>query len=879
MVCRENKARSAMMGLVKHLQSMIGPSFNDAEMQSYIHQLKHDGDVLDEEVPLTKEAEIDFICRLRTEIERNPNISDIDKYRKSHRRPGLITRLDQEINRLKTGLDENGEELTAEQRNSHSHIYALMHLGQGLERIEPAKEVFLENYARHMGISFDAARREWNDLMNQSGKFEHLSLIHDDYHVSLAAAGIDAHTQINLGVSGRAVHAMRVMEQRRQAFLETCDQRSVAVAENSRARYMRQESARMKLKCQGAGGCGQFGHLRENCPNQKEKIRLDEERKRVKRYEAIIAIDTMALDARTLSNAEIRSKYRPSNIAAWRREAKAQQEKMVKQILVARRNLPAARREEAHAQEALDAKRLLHHEEVAEIFYNVESGTLIVRCYTTDDETITADIARRCTTKEAKAFIECINQGESLNAALSGTVGAAHNRFSNIADMKAASKLIKCPTCGQFASMNTSHQCVVAGGPSEAKEASRKRRRLEYRRQQRAAAKASGSTYSDAQRALKEVRPKKTFSSDTKDRRLNIKDENGHLISVVSKTHGAVKEVKSILDDGNVACPVVDYTFSDSVRVTGRATLWQQSVFDHNNQERVLTVASVHYTGIEDSGLKCTCADYARNYRCKHISAVQTTVVKGLYGAHLVAGNDVVPGEALNDGNTRGLDGSVRVSPDMLLMDHDHTDIDEIMAIKTMRRTTELQQYRANRAVNRGTAAVTVVGSVDAEGQPTDIPDEWTPQVTVDGGKQRSNTRYSDQTTDVTNKFAVAKRLRQVLSNISVEMPDGTKQLVSFRANCRDRPGGVAILPATKYNNAAPSVRYAVNKALAQRMGFPLSAVRSDGLFIPSDKGSFIEALERASGNVSTRRWTGPKAYIVSELQDINRTRSGATNV
>ena len=798
MVCRENKARSAMMGLVKHLQSTMGPSFNDAEMQSYIHQLKHDGDALDEEAPLTKEAEIDFICRLRTEIERNPSISDIDKYRQSHRRPGLITRLDQEIERLRTGLDENGEELTVEQRNTHSHIYALMHLGQGLERIEPAKEVFLENYARHMGISFEAARREWNDLMNQSGKFEHLSLIHDDYHASLAVAGIDAQTQINLGVSGRAVHAMQVMEQRRQAFLHTCERRSITVSENSRARYVRKEGVHGKVKCQGEGGCGQFGHVREDCPNQKERILLDDAKQRVKKYEALIALDEMALDARTLSNAEIRSKYRPSSIAAWRREVKAEQEKNLKQILAARRNLSAARREEVRAQEALDAKRLAHHEEVAEIFYNVESGTLIVRCFTGEDENTTTDIARRCTVKEAKAFIECINQGESLNSALMGTVGAAHNRFSSIADMKAASELVKCPTCGQFASMNTSHQCVVAGGPSEAKEADRKRRRLEYRRQQRAAAKASGSKYSDAQRALDVIRPKKTFSSNAKDRQLKVKDEDGNLIPVVSKTHGAVKEVKNILDDGNIASPVVDYTFSDSARVTGRATLWQQSVFDQNHHERVLTVASVHYTGVEDSGLKCTCADYARNYRCKHINAVKTTVIEGLYGADIEAGNNVVPGEALNDGNTYGLDGSVRVSPDMLLMDQNYTDIDEIMAIKTMRREEELRQYRADRAVNRGAAAVLVVGSVDAEGNPTEVPDEWTPQRTIDGGQQRANTRYLNHATDVTNKFSVAKRLRQVLSNLSIEMPDGTKQSVSFRANCRDRPGGVAILPETR---------------------------------------------------------------------------------
>ena len=258
---------------------------------------------------------------------------------------------------------------------------------------------------------------------------------------------------------------------------------------------------------------------------------------------------------------------------------------------------------------------------------------------------------------------------------------------------------------------------------------------------------------------------------------------------------------------------------------------------------------------------------------------MKTTVIEGLYGADIEAGNNVVPGEALNDGNTYGLDGSVRVSPDMLLMDQNYTDIDEIMAIKTMRREEELRQYRADRAVNRGAAAVLVVGSVDAEGNPTEVPDEWTPQRTIDGGQQRANTRYLNHATDVTNKFSVAKRLRQVLSNLSIEMPDGTKQSVSFRANCRDRPGGVAILPETKYNKAAPSIRYAINKALAQRMGFPLSAVRPDGLFIPSDKGSLIEALERASGNVRTRRWTGPKAHIVSEPYDINRTRSGATNV
>lgn len=253
MVCRENKGRSTMIGIQKFLSRMNGMIVSDTEAQSTIHMTKHDGDALDYEAPLTKEEQLDFWRSMRTEIERNPDIPDAEKYRQSKRRPGLVTRIDQEIKRIETGKDENGNELSNAQLNSHSHMYAMMRQGASLERQAVAKEEFLEHYARGTGKTFEEAQQRFDEVMNEKtgnpNEFVHKSQVRDDVRQNLAQAGISAQTQANIGVSGRAIHAMEVLETERQASVANQESKPVAGKESRVAKFNSANGKKAKRQC------------------------------------------------------------------------------------------------------------------------------------------------------------------------------------------------------------------------------------------------------------------------------------------------------------------------------------------------------------------------------------------------------------------------------------------------------------------------------------------------------------------------------------------------------------------------------------------------------------------------------------------------------
>ena len=69
MVCRENKGRSAQMAVVKAMQRYYGENaFHDAEVQSMIHEIKHTGDALDAEAPVSVDEQLQMVRTLRESL-------------------------------------------------------------------------------------------------------------------------------------------------------------------------------------------------------------------------------------------------------------------------------------------------------------------------------------------------------------------------------------------------------------------------------------------------------------------------------------------------------------------------------------------------------------------------------------------------------------------------------------------------------------------------------------------------------------------------------------------------------------------------------------------------------------------------------------------
>lgn len=877
MVCRENKGRSTMIGIQKFLSRMNGMIVSDTEAQSTIHMTKHDGDALDYEAPLTKEEQLDFWRSMRTEIERHPDIPDAEKYRQSKRRPGLVTRIDQEIKRIETGKDENGNELANAQLNSHSHMYAMMRQGASLERQAVAKEEFLEHYARGTGKTFEEAQQRFDEVMNEKtgnpNEFVHKSQVRDDVRQNLAQAGISAQTQANIGVSGRAIHAMEVLETERQASVANQESKPVAGKESRVAKFNSANGKKAKRQCTGHGGCGQFGHERPNCPNQSEVQDLKEASDKRKRFEKTAELRGKYNDAQKMSDEQISETYRTDDPQAWRAKTISEFKKNEANGNIARaeKRLPGALREEREAQERLDAKTDVFHSEVSNVYYHKEAGTLVVERRQKKGED-RPQIIRRCTQAEADDFVARLTDQETLDDALDGAVGGDENKFANKADMEAAKQLTRCPNCGQFASMNTSHKCAVKGGPSEQMEEERRRRRLEARRQARQARRESGSTDKDDNRPLE---TELMFRNHTRDTVVKLRNSRGEVIATSTKrSKGNVNDVARAVEKGNIAQPNIAYDFTDG-SVRGSVSVWQQEIEDENGQKRTMTLMSQFNVGSERSGLKCDCAEYKENYRCKHVEAAGVAL-KNAYSATRVAPN-VVPGENPRVTAAHSKTGEARVAPDMLVMDETHTDMDRVLLMKNARRDAEMESYISHRAEGEGATTLMVQGTTDADGNEVEPPTTWTSQDM--GDEANRSRRNKGKVTDLSNLGEVTERLRGALNNMAVELPGGGTENVQFRVNRKTRPGGISIRLGTKYDRATPKVRATLHRALADRMGVSPSAVRSTGLFIPEDRGSLAENLERAAGNADTRRWNGPKRFVSPSAEKAEDLRRGGTNV
>ncbi|MFI5749083.1 hypothetical protein ACIBBE_24825 [Streptomyces sp. NPDC051644] len=293
MVCRENKGRSAVIGYQKHLLRQLGyKDYDDFELQSGIHEFGHQYEGFP--APTEKE-QLAFLNGLKQQIESDPRITQADKYRESDRQPGMVTRIDQEIARLKTGKDEHGRRLQHKHKMRGQDLAAMQRLGVLLQRNQEAKDGYFDVYARTMGMSAGAARARWKTLVRrQKSEREntHISLT-DTWRDQLSVSGFTSRQQADIGQSNVSREALRIMEEERRAKLTSLPTRP-ALTSFQRVRLA--EPGAGNVQCTGAGGCGQFGHERDACPNQVVVTQRDDARARWKKLDKEIRGSQARLD-------------------------------------------------------------------------------------------------------------------------------------------------------------------------------------------------------------------------------------------------------------------------------------------------------------------------------------------------------------------------------------------------------------------------------------------------------------------------------------------------------------------------------------------------------------------------------------------------------
>lgn len=493
MVCRENKGRSAVMGLLKRQMASRGYSdYRDYEFQSAIHEYGHTFQGADEPSP---EEYRDFLRGARQQVVNDTTIPDAEKYRQSHKQPGVVTRIDQEIKRVETGRDENGRPLRPEQINGGRHFQSMKHMSAILTRGQEAKQEYHELYARSMGISASRARSRYNTLAalpREERENTEISLT-DSWRDDLNVAGISRKTQGDIGQSNEARFALATMESERQAHLRALPTRDAFEGDHvQKVSYITPEEAAKRVKCDT---CGQFGHEEGDCPNVAE-------------FETLVTAEGKVLDARAeldqqqdaaiaalALKANEGSEFGPESrrtddgryhvndggppaatVDEWRDRMRAVADRHdPAAVKKAQKEYVSAQADATAARDAFEAKRgpvPQVSSAVTEVKYNEGSGALMVTRpgYTRKSDGVTMppkDYLYVMGSEEFKAF----KASDSPGRFLSETTGRAAAKGGNggwtpqnEAEAKALMTEKQCPTCGRWASMTAGHQCPVPDG-------------------------------------------------------------------------------------------------------------------------------------------------------------------------------------------------------------------------------------------------------------------------------------------------------------------------------------------------------------------------------------------------------------------------------
>lgn len=517
MVCRENKARSAFMGYEKHLLREMGyHDARDYEVQSSIHEYGHAYAGADN--PSAEEYQA-FLQGARQQIMNDPTISEADKFRISDKQPGIITRLDQEIARVKTGKDEHGRALRPEQINQGKHFASMKRLGVLMQRQQAAKANYLELYARTTGSSLAESKRRWDELSSRTPeerKNTRISLT-DDWQERLNVAGLTSQQQADMGQSNVSRETMRLMESERQAKIRTLPSRPTVGGDSERQHFLKPNDPQVQVRCDG---CGQFGHEQNPCPNQAE---VDNVAGALAGYEEAV---TEAIRHRNAAEAKADldrlEKGNPVGVdlngdgQLWvvdpRTASTSGTTTSVSAVPaddpaaatllrdIAASGDPAAAQDAANdakeagvtlerAEDALADKRgpvPMVSAAVQDIGYNADAGVLEVTAhpYTRKRTGEVMPAKTYMYRMSPSEYDEMMGSGSPGKYASQNFFGAGRNdnyKFENAAEEREARTMRQCPSCGQFASLTSAHQCPIDGSMNSREEAAYRERLREAR--------------------------------------------------------------------------------------------------------------------------------------------------------------------------------------------------------------------------------------------------------------------------------------------------------------------------------------------------------------------------------------------------------------
>ncbi len=829
MVCRENKARSAVMAIQKTLCHAAGNgSMHDREFQSAIHERTHE---FDGAPPMNREEQIAYWEGLKTQVEQYEHINDADKYRVSHKQPGIVTRLDQEIARLKTGKDENGHALTAKTQNSGAQLAAAQRLGSLMQRVQQSKNGYFEIHARHTGQSVNEVESQWNTLMDQErgGRGDVGISLKDDWKENAIGAGITTQMQADMGQSAGARDALATMERRRQGHVQQLESRPT-IRDEHRTRFTSPGNA--KIRC---SGCGQFGHEEPDCPNRdlmRQRADIIQERVHYSELQSAAVIDdelTNTPDSELVAYGRDEHGIPDSDVVARGADARKLLERERDELLDGKEALPMASvqtklahldKTDRDIESTLMARAPRVSSAISEWAYDPASGTLLVTSQPRrNKKTGQITPARQYTYRVPRDVNERALNAESVGAVLNATVwrkGRKGNnegfRFENRADQEAALTQRRCPTCGQFATLNSSHTCEVPGSRSDGSYDRHRAAYAQWRKDKRHAD-------ADGQPAPHEPKPVRELMPGSSKRL-----QDGSELRLIRR-----REVDDTIGNGGVA-RAVTVLKSNGAQVEGTVTAWTDS-------DGMRHVSPISAAG--GNGLRCSCADYRARYDCQHVKNATLAVAKE-WGANPTNRPELVPGGPSRAQLEHNSDASFD-APNHELARMSYADI---MNMRDNENEQSVAGLRSRRQAGQSMTTPRVAPPTGVDGHAVAWPTRWTRADTGDA----SESSGAGETVDLNDVRAVRYRIRAALYSQSgryakrgekrktfsvVANPDGSLR-VSVPPSRRN-PDGVAL----------PDER----RQLARQLGFSVDKVSQHGITIPPDPSWRAEFLDRSYGD------------------------------
>ena len=847
MVCRENKGRSAMIGLAKSFQRMMGhPVDHDANLQSMQHQLRHEVEAADSTFSgfdtWPKEEQIKAWKELRARVDELPEgtMSDARRYGESKTNPGIITRIDQEVARLESGKHESGSPLKNVQRNTGADMVASMKIVSVMERLVPARRSFLENQARRRGVAYAKVEAEWLERINEKGNFSNISLT-DEYRDSLAVSGVNAQDQADLGQSGRARAAMAAMEKETQESLAAHRKEKPprpAITDKHVLGTYTKPDGEGSVRC---AGCGQFGHEEKACPNTDLTETLDavsEQAQMLDQHQSVLDRKEMLA---TRSEEEIQALFdanAPGMTVAKYKENVARDEAELDGPLKTPAQVQKMRRkcekEGAAALAELKTREPKVSSWVQSVAYNPNNGLLQVTMHPAKSGKQYPPRYFRARPEEVDELMAHPHIGKGLHAGfLDKNKVTENHEFENSADLSAALEENQCPTCGRWASLNSSHQCPVIGGPSEEIDHVRVRNVMAYQAKARTA------------RENGEVVPGKpptlvsSLKGGTDHNGLVVDQKTGEKVGGALRS-GSKQEAMTATEDGTRMwdSPVAFNGTDDAWHVSGHVTVWK----DPESGERVLGIDG--QSG--NPGLKCQCDQYQQTRRCPHVRAV---------GARLARKYEAAPahystraGEPLRLQKNRLSNDAAALPPERLSYETMSS-----MRVESMRKTL---QAADTHGIAQLPQTLWPSKATDLEtGDTIDPPSSWDRAEEFKTAKAKPVDL--DNTAQVINRLRRLSHSKTQLIPVTEEVPGGGTRTVYKKARVqysfRAEPDGsiVANVPPSVLKDTGNTAQArAMEQHLRTVMGLPKGRrIMPHGLRIAPDSSARYAALDAMAGD------------------------------